>query len=83
MIIIYEIVNSQLSINPIIRGAQSARNVYNLSRAKKSFVKMIFFAIYLMCLMAYLGMFRKSKKVLVSNFDPKGVKTSLKHNPGS
>ena len=41
------------------------------------------FAVYFMRVMAYLGMFRKSPKVLARNFDPKGVQKSRKCDSGS
>ena len=57
--------------------------VLNLSQAGKSFVKIKIFGIYFMCLVGYLGMFRKSQEVWARNFDPKGVNASRKPNPGT
>ena len=41
------------------------------------------FLYFFMRLVGYLGMFRKSQEVWVRNYDPKGVNTSCKPNPGT
>ena len=61
------------------RGSKSLDSVKSI-RGREILYKDEIFAIYFMCLMAYLGMFRKSPKLSARNFDQKGVKTRRKRD---
>ena len=71
----------KLFLNPIIRGGLNQR-LYAVGWGSKNSDSVKYITgreilcknKYFMCLMVYLGMFRKSKKLLALYFDPKGVK---------
>ena len=74
-----------VSINAYTRGGGGSKSPDSVKSitGREILCKKYFFAIYFMCLMAYLGMFRKCQKVSGHNFDPKVVQTSRKRDPGS